>query len=100
MAIPSMPLQLSWLRTLRRQTAAEVFCVAMSCGGGGFTRDGACDFVWDSVRPMTGKYTFIYFQYQEDVGCVCMLNAGSAAMTIFALTTTSFPVQVEGQVSQ
>ena len=49
-------------------------CVAMSCGGGGFTRDGAYDFVWDSVRPMTGNYTFNYFQYQEDVGCVCMLN--------------------------
>ena len=49
-------------------------CVEMSCGGGGFTRDGAHDFVWDSVRPMTGKYTVNYFQYQEDVGCVCMLN--------------------------
>ena len=49
-------------------------CVAMSCGGGGFTRDGAYDFVWDSVRPMTGKYTINYFQYQGDVGCVCMLN--------------------------
>ena len=23
---------------------------------------------------MTGKYTINYFQYQEDVGCVCMLN--------------------------
>ena len=21
-----------------------------------------------------GKYTFNYFQFQEDVGCVCMLN--------------------------
>ena len=26
------------------------------------------------VRAMTGKYTINYFQYQEDVGCVCMLN--------------------------
>ena len=43
----------------------------MSCGGGGFTRDGAYDFVLNSVRPMTGKYFFIYFQYQDDVGCVC-----------------------------
>jgi len=49
-------------------------CVAMSCGGGSFTPDGAYDSVWDSVRPMTGKYTINYFQYQEDVGCVCMLN--------------------------
>ena len=23
---------------------------------------------------MTGKYIFNYFQYQEFVGCVCMLN--------------------------
>ena len=46
----------------------------MSCGGGFFTPDGACDSVWDSVRPMTGKYFINYFQYQEVVGCVCMLN--------------------------
>ena len=36
--------------------------------------DGAYDSVWDSVRPMIGKYIINYFQYQEDVGCVCMLN--------------------------
>ena len=45
----------------------------MSCGGG-FTPGGAYDSVWDSVKPMTGKYFFNYFQYQEFVGCVCMLN--------------------------
>ena len=49
-------------------------CVAMSCGGGGFTPGGAYDSVWDSVRPMTGKFLINYFQYQEVVGCVCMLN--------------------------
>ena len=49
-------------------------CVAMSCGGGFFTPDGAYDSVWDSVKPMTGKFFFNYFQYQEVVGCVCMLN--------------------------
>ena len=31
-------------------------------------------FVWDSVKPKTGKLFFIYFQYQEVVGCVRMLN--------------------------
>ena len=31
-------------------------CVAMSCGGGFFTPGGAYDSVWDSLRPMTGKY--------------------------------------------
>ena len=46
----------------------------MSCGGGSFTPDGAYDSVWDSVKPMTGKFFFNYFQYQEFVGCVCMLN--------------------------
>ena len=30
--------------------------------------------LWDSVRPLTGKYTIYYFQFQEVVGCVCMLN--------------------------
>ena len=39
-----------------------------------FTPGAAYDAVWDSVRPMTGKYTISYFQYQEFVGCVCMLN--------------------------
>ena len=50
-------------------------CVAMSCGGGGgFPPDGAYDSAWCSVRPMTGKYFFNYFQYQDDVWFVCMLN--------------------------
>ena len=49
-------------------------CVAMSCGAGFFTPGAAYDAVWDSVRPMTGKFTINYFQYQEFVGCVCMLN--------------------------
>ena len=26
------------------------------------------------VKPMTGKCTINCCQYQEDVGCVCMLN--------------------------
>ena len=42
--------------------------VALSCGGGGFTRYGAYDFVWDSVRPMPGKFAFNYFQYQWTLG--------------------------------
>ena len=66
-------------------------CVAMSCCGGFFTPDGAYDSVWDRVKPMTGKYFFNYFQYQEFVGCVCMLNTGSAASTKFAQTTTTIP---------
>ena len=43
-------------------------CVAMSCGGGGFTPDGAYDSVWDSVRPLTGKFIFNYFQYHRPLG--------------------------------
>ena len=49
-------------------------CVAMSCGGGGFTPDGAYDSALDGVIPMTGKFFFNYFQFQEFVRCVCMLN--------------------------
>ena len=49
-------------------------CVAMSCGGRFFTPGGAYDSVWDSVRPMTGKYLFYYFRYLEVVGYVCVLN--------------------------
>ena len=55
-------------------TCSGGVCVAMSCGGGSFIPDGAYDSLWDSVKPMKGKYTINYFQYQEDVGCVCVLN--------------------------
>ena len=48
-------------------------CVAMSCVCG-FSPGGAYDSVWDSVKPMAGKYLFNYFQYQGFVGCICMLN--------------------------
>ena len=61
----------------------------MSCGGGGFTPDGAYDSVWDSVMPMTGKYSINYFQYQVDVGCVCMLNDWISSNDVFAQTTTT-----------
>ena len=47
-----------------------LFVVAMSCGG----LDGAYNSIWDSVRPMTGKYITYYFQYHGFVRCVCMLN--------------------------
>ena len=78
MVEPSLPLQLSFPRALRRQIALTLrpmccggVCVAMSCGGGYFTPGGVSDSVWDSVKPMTGKYFFNYFQYQE-VRWVCM----------------------------
>ena len=35
-------------------------CVAMSCGGGSFSPDGAYDSVWDSVWSITGKYTILF----------------------------------------
>ena len=28
----------------------------------------------DSMKPMKGRHTINCFQYQEDVGCVCVLN--------------------------
>ena len=48
-------------------------CVAMSCGGGSFSPNGAYVSLQDSVKLMTGK-CINYCQYQEDVGCVCRLN--------------------------
>ena len=46
--------------------------VAMSSGGG-FTPGGVYDSLWNSVKPMTGNSSSC-FQFQEDVGCVGMLN--------------------------
>ena len=48
-------------------------CVAMSCGGGFCSPDGAYDSVWDSVMPMTGIFLQL-FPVPGVVGCVCMLN--------------------------
>ena len=79
----------------------EGVCVAMYCGGGFLTPDGAYDSVWDSVKLVTGNYFFNYFQYQEFVGCVCMLNYWfSSNDEILSRQLQLFPVQVEGQVSQ
>ena len=58
-------------------------------GGESFSPDDAYDSAWNSVKPMKGKYTINYFQYQDVVGCVCMHNDASAASTIFAPTTTT-----------
>ena len=39
-----------------------------------FPPGGAYDSIWDSVKPLAGKYLINYFQYHEFVGCTCMLN--------------------------
>ena len=59
---------------LRGPNVLRECCVAMSHGGGFFSPGGAYDSVWDSVKPIAGKYLIYYFQHHEDVGCVCMLN--------------------------
>ena len=59
---------------LRAPMCCGSVCVAMSYGGGFFSPGGAYDSVWDSVKPIAGKYLINYFQHHEDVGCVCMLN--------------------------
>ena len=69
----------------------------MSCGGGFCSPDGAYDSVWDRVKPMTGKYFFNYFQYQEFVGCVCMLNYWFSSNDTICADNYFFPVQVEGK---
>ena len=55
--------------------------VAMSFGGG-FTPGGCYDSVWDSVKPMTGKFIVYCFQYQEDVGCFGMLNGWFSSIDV------------------
>ena len=35
------------------------------------------------VKPMTGKYIIIFFQYQGDVGCVCLLNGWISCNDVF-----------------
>ena len=91
MFVPSLPL--STVVTSCSSYAAPMccggVCVALSCSGGGFLHDGAYDSVWDRVRPMTGKYFINYFQYQEVVGCVCMLNGWFSSNDVFAQTTTT-----------
>ena len=70
-------------------------------GGESFSPDDAYDSAWNSVKPMKGKYTINYFQYQDVVGCVCMHNDASAASTFFLRPQPQLlPVQVEGQASQ
>ena len=39
-------------------------------------------------------------QYQEDVGCVCMLNGWISCYDVICADNYNFPVQVEGQGSQ
>ena len=72
-------------------------CVALSCGGGFCSFDGAYDSVWDRVQPMTGKYFVNYFQYQEFAGCVCMLNFWFSSNYTICADNYFFPVQVEGK---
>ena len=76
---------------------SERGCVAMSCGGGFCSPDGAYDSVWDRVMPITGKYFFIHFQYQEFVGCVCMLNYWFSSNDTICADNYFFPVQVDGK---
>ena len=75
-------------------------CVAMSCGGGSFTPDGAYDSLRDSVKPMTGKYTINFFQYQEDVGCVHAEWLDQQQRRNLRRQLQLLPIQVEGQGSQ
>ena len=51
-------------------TLCDSICVALSCSGGEFSRDGLYDYRWVSVTPMAWKYTTNFSQYKSDVGCV------------------------------
>ena len=62
----------------------------MTCGGGFFTPGAAYDAVWDSVKPMTGNFSSISSTMGSLSVFACSM-IGSAAMTIFAPTTTTIP---------
>ena len=69
----------------------------MSCGGESFSPDGAYEYAWDSVKPMKGKYTIIYFQYQDVVGCVCMLKDWISSCCVFCADNhNSFQSKLKG----
>ena len=86
-----------WIAVLEvdsRLSVLPVFSAMLGstvAGGESFSPDDAYDSAWNSVKPMKGKYTINYFQYQDVVGCVCMHNDAPAASTIFAPTTTTTP---------
>ena len=65
-------------------------------GGESFSPDDASDSAWNSVKPMRGKYTINYFQYQDVVGCVCMHNDASQHLRCLRRQPQLLPVQVEG----
>ena len=46
----------------------EGVCVAMSCGGGFLTPDGAYDSVWDIVKPVTGNSSSIISSTKSSLG--------------------------------
>ena len=48
--------------------------VAISSGGGSFSPEWCLRFCVGQRFADEGKYTFNYFQFQEVVGCVCMLH--------------------------
>ena len=41
-------------------------------------------------KPMTGNYFFNYFQYQDFVGCVCMLNSWFSSFDGFCADNYNF----------
>ena len=59
--------------------------VAMSCGGGCFTPDGAYDSVWDRCEADEGNYIFNYFQYQDAVGCLAMSCGGEIFLSLWCV---------------
>ena len=67
-------------------------CVAMLCGGGGFTPGGAYDSALGLWEADDWKLLLQLFPVPR-ILWVCMHAelTGSAAMTVFAQTTTSFP---------
>ena len=90
---------------LCRITPSISFCTKESfvqCSvGESFSPGGAYEFAWDSVKPMKGYTLLYYFQYQDVVGCVCMLKDWISSCCVFCRRLPQLlPVHVEGYGSR
>ena len=63
----------------------------MASGGDSFSPDDACDSAWDSVMPTKRNTLSITSSFKRSLGVYACCITGSAAMTIFAQTTTTIP---------
>ena len=71
-------------------TCSGDVCVAMSCGGGSFTPNGAYDSIWDSIqdvwqRHQVGSSELLSHEVQESMGIVWCRNHSRSLLLSVAL---------------